>query len=586
MRFRFAALTGTLVSIAGIPATLVAQTAPPPIPTREEIDRTPVAPVAKEPGQRVSDESNIERAPCPLDSASFKDITIKLDKVDFGDLQGINPELLRPAYQRYIGQTIPIASVCAIRDQAATILRNKGYIAAVQVPPQKIEGGIVKFDVLLAKLVNFQVRGDVGKSSALITRYLNAIKDQPIFNVLEAERYLLLARDIPGYDVRLTLRPAGSAPGEVIGDVQVTYVPVEVNANFQNYGSKAVGRIGGITQVQLNGLIGAGDRTTIGFYANADFKEQLVGQLAEEVRVGRNGLTFAAALTYAVTKPTLSTASTLTSKTLIGNLSALYPVLRKQTANVNVSFGLDGINQRTRSAGALIANDQLHILYGRAEFDAIDPGSVSGSSQYSFSEPRWRVTGTLEVRQGVGALGASLTCGTTRRCPSRAEGDATAFVTRVSGYAEFRPLRILAFSLAPRAQYSKKPLLSFEEFSTGNYTVGRGYDPGTLTGDSGVGASAEIKVGSLVPKTPKSVTLQGYAFGDAAAVWNRDSDLRAFNPQKLYSAGAGVRIGYGQRGNLDIGAAVPLKRAGLQDRRENVRILANLTLRLIPWNRR
>jgi hemolysin activation/secretion protein len=146
-------------------------------------------------------------------------------------------------------------------------------------------------------------------------------------------------------------------------------------------------------------------------------------------------------------------------------------------------------------------------------------------------------------------------------------------------------MKNIAFSLAPRVQYAKKALLSFEEFSTGNYTVGRGYDPGILSGDRGVAAAGEIKVGSLVPKTSKSVALQGYVFGDAAVVWNRDSDLRALNPQKLYSAGGGVRVGYGQRINLDVGAAVPLKKAGLQTERGDVRILANLTVRLIPWKR-
>ena len=588
MNFRLAALTSTLVSVAGLPTALSAQTAPsspPPSPTREEIDRAPIAPIAKDSGQRVSDETKIERAPCALDSENFKGITVTLSKVDFGDLRGIDAEILRPSFARYMGQTIPIATVCIIRDEAATILRGKGYLAAVQIPPQKIDSGSVKFDVLLAKLVNFQVRGNIGKTGGLISGYLDAIKNQPIFNVIDAERYLLLARDIPGYDVRLTLRPAGTNPGEVIGDVQVSYTPVEVDVNVQNYGSKAVGRFGGISQVRLNGLLGLGDQTTLGFFSTADFKEQLVGQFGEEIRVGRQGLTLGGGLTYAVTKPTIGAGSGLTSKTLIGSLSARYPVLRSQANNVNFSGGLDIIDQRARVAGSLITNDKLRVIYGKFDADAIDSNSLTGSSGYSSAEPRWRVAGSFELRHGIGALGSSLSCGTLVRCPSRAEGDATAFVVRASGYGEIRPVKNLAFSLAPRVQYAKKALLSFEEFSTGNYTVGRGYDPGILSGDRGVAAAGEIKVGSLIAKTTKSVAVQGYVFGDAAVVWNRDTDLRSLNPQKLYSAGGGVRLGYGQRINFDLGAAVPLKRAGLQTKRGDVRILANLTIRLIPWKR-
>jgi hemolysin activation/secretion protein len=589
VNFRLAALASTLVSVAGLPTMLSAQTAPPsppPTPTREELDRAPIAPVPQDSGRRVSDETKIERAPCALDGENFKDITLNLSTVDFGDLRGINAGILLPSYSRYLGKTIPIATVCVIRDEAATILRSKGYLAAVQIPPQKIEGGSVKFDVLLAKLINFQVRGNVGKAGRLIAGYLESIKNQPVFNVVEAERYLLLARDIPGYDVRLTLRPAGTNPGEVIGDVQVSYTPVELDINLQNYGSKAVGRFGGISQLRLNGLLGKGDQTTVGFFATSDFKEQLVGQFGQEIRVGRQGLTLGGGLTYAVTKPAIGAGSALTSKTLIGALSARYPVLRRQASNINFSGGLDIIDQRARVAGSLITNDKLRVIYGKIDADALDSNSLSDTSGYSSAEPQWRVAGTLELRHGIGALGSSLDCGTLVRCPSRAEGDPTAFVFRASGFGEIRPLKNLAFSLAPRVQYAKKALLSFEEFSTGNYTIGRGYDPGTLSGDRGVAAAGEIKVGSLIPKTSKSIALQGYVFGDAAVVWNRDSDLRSLNPQKLYSAGGGVRVGYGQRISLDIGAAVPLKRAGLQTERGDVRILANLTVRLIPWKQR
>ena len=60
----------------------------------------------------------------------------------------------------------------------------------------------------------------------------------------------------------------------------------------------------------------------------------------------------------------------------------------------------------------------------------------------------------------------------------------------------------IAFSLSPRAQYSDDPLFAFEEFSGGNYTAGRGYDPGIITGDSGFGFQSEVRIGSVTPETP------------------------------------------------------------------------------------
>ena len=141
----------------------------------------------------------------------------------------LGPRLARRAAPRLCGvsrQGPADRGVCEIRDAAATILRRKGYLAAVQVPAQRIENGVVRFDVLMAKLVAVQVRGDAGRAERLIAGYLERLTGEEVFNEREAERYLLLARDLPGYDVRLTLRPAGTAPGEVIGEVTVVRTPV------------------------------------------------------------------------------------------------------------------------------------------------------------------------------------------------------------------------------------------------------------------------------------------------------------------------------------------------------------------------
>ena len=78
-----------------------------------------------------------------------------------------------------VGKTAPIAVVCEIRDAAATILRNKGYLAAVQVPPQTIEGGVVHFQVLMAKLVALHVRGDCGQRRKAVRRLSRAAQDRP-----------------------------------------------------------------------------------------------------------------------------------------------------------------------------------------------------------------------------------------------------------------------------------------------------------------------------------------------------------------------------------------------------------------------
>ena len=176
-----------------------------------------------------------------------------LRDVQFEGLQGLTSADLRPAYASYVGTEQPISVVCEVRDRAATILRDAGYIAAVQVPEQRIEDGVVRFTVLMAKLIQVRVRGDATGAESIIAGYLNQLTKQPVFNRFDAERYLLLASDIPGYSVRLTLRPAGTIAGEVVGDVAVQRTPVYVDSNIQNGGSTALGRWGGLVRGNVYG---------------------------------------------------------------------------------------------------------------------------------------------------------------------------------------------------------------------------------------------------------------------------------------------------------------------------------------------
>ncbi|GAA0473108.1 POTRA domain-containing protein [Parasphingorhabdus litoris] len=543
--------------------------------------------------QPLTVEGGIERSACPLASPEFADVKFTLQSVDFSGLGVVDASILRSAYTGYVDQEVSVAVVCEIRDRAATILRGAGYLAAVQVPPQTIEGGNVKFDVLLARMTSVQVRGDAGSSEKLLQQYIDRLTSEPVFNIDVAERYLLLARDIPGLDVRLSLRPVTSSadgrPGDVIGEFNVVRTPVYVDANIQNFGSKQVGRFGGLVRARFNGITGLGDETTVSAYSTADFSEQQVLQASHEFRVGGEGLRFGGNFTYAWTDPDLPNNFDIESETLVAGVYATYPFIRKQTRNLFGTIGFEYIDQKTEILGTRTNEDDLSIAYARLDFSEIEAGSISGRGGYSAFEPKWAMAGSLELRQGLGILGASEGCGPAFvRCigqtviPTRADGDPTAFVVRGEAKLDYRPTPLLAFTLKPRFQYSPDALFSYEEISGGNYTTGRGYDPGTIIGDSGYGLQTEVSYGSLIPESPNGTAWQPYVYFDAMAVWNKNFPG---DPQKIYSAGGGIRATIGRQASLDVMAVVPLKRGPFQTRRDSARALMTLTVQLAPWSR-
>lgn len=568
--------------LAAAPAA--AQAARVGLPTREEIDPSRRQAPPPRP-TRLMVEGEIERSPCALADPTYAAIKINLTSATFNNLGPVPVSEIEQAYRGYIGTEQPIAVVCEIRDAVATILRNKGYLAAVQVPAQKIEGGAVRFEVLYAKLTAVRVRGDAGRNEKQIARYLDHLATGKVFNRFEAERYLLLSRDIPGFDVRLSLKPAGTAVGDMIGEVSVRSTPFEVDFNVQNYAPVETGRFGGQLRAQAYGITGLGDRTMVSFYSTADFKEQQVLQLGHDFGIGGNGLRLAGHFTYAWTHPGLGpTIPDVFARSLYANIEASYPFVRTQALTMRGTAGFDFVNQNVEFAGRPLSEDRLRVGFLRFDADAVDMRGVGPGGTIG-----WRLAGTLELRQGMNILDASPNClAAPGNCagsvvpPSLVDGDPTATVLRFNGLAELRFTRDLTLAVQPRAQISSAPVFSFEAFAAGNYTIGRGYDPGVLSGDSGVGFSTELRYDRLGLYQKYDIGAQPYAFVDTEWVWNRGTPV-GLDPMQVTSVGAGARVGWSDKARLDLSVAVPLRDAG-PIHSGDVRVLMSLTVRLLPWS--
>ena len=578
-RLRRALTPAALFAACSLPSIAVAQVSPQTLPpTREEVTRPQDDHPLDRPLQ-LEVEGELERAPCALDSPEFKDVRFVLRGVAFDGLQGLAASDLAGSYAQVVGTDQPISVICDIRDRAAGVLRNAGYIAAVQVPEQRLSDGVVQLQVIMARLTEVRVRGNATGAERIIAGYLSRLTSQPLFNRNEAERYLLLASDLAGYTVRLTLRPAGTRPGEVLGDVTVQRTPVYADLNIQNGGTKDLGRWGGFLRTLIFGLTGNADRTTFGLYTTPDFEEQRTIQLGHDLSIGGEGLRAGANVTYALAKPSIDGGDELEARTLLATVQAEYPFVRRLDRTLRGAFGMDVVNQEVEFGSSMIARDRLRVGFMRLGLDTASVGRVGATS---LGEPRWRAGGVVELRKGLGIFGATdeclLDCGS-QIPPSRPAGDATAASVRAQAYGEFHPLPMLAFVVRGRAQYASKPLPGFEQFAAGNYTVGRGYDPGSLLGDRGWGAQAEVRVGRPVASSPAKVAAEGYAFFDHARVRNLGPEPIGAN--RLSSAGVGARVAF-DRFVFDTALAVPLSAIG--GRKPDPRLLVSLTTRLWPWS--
>jgi hemolysin activation/secretion protein len=556
-------------------------------PTREEIDPSR-RPQASQPS-RLFVDGDIERSPCALSDPAYADIKLTLAQAQFNNLGPVPAAALEQYWKPLVGRQLPVSVLCEIRDAVATDLRRRGYVAAVQVPAQRIEGGVVRFEVLYARLTAIRVRGDAGRNEGQIARYLNKLVTGEVFNRVEAERYLLLARDLPGMDVRLSLKPAGSGVGEMVGEVSVRRRPVEADLVISNLAPSQTGPFGGQARLQFHGLTGLGDHSFVSYYATSDFSEQHVLQAGHDFAIGGEGLRLGGRVTHAWTEPALGpTVPPVDARVLFANLELSYPIKRTQAATLFARSGLDFVNQRVNFNLQPLSMDRLRVAFFRLDGEWTDVrGRGPGGSS------AWRVAAGLEVRQGVDIFQASPDCTKNLRLcagagvvpPSLITGSPTATVVRFTAHAEARLSKALTLSVQPRAQWASMGLFGFERFALGNYTVGRGYDPGVLTGDDGAAATAELRHDPLVLSNAMKMSLQPYVFADAGWAWSRGLGPTLANPVSLVSAGGGARIGMWDRARLDLGAAVALKSAG-PVQAGDVRLLLTFTTRILPWRTR
>lgn len=375
------------------------------------------------------------------------------------------------------------------------------------------------------------MRGDAPPFREELAARAEQLKALRPLNQYEAERILLLTSDIPGVEVRLTLAPAGTTPGELIGELTVLYQPYRLLGNANNYGSRQLGRETAYARGEFYGLTGASDLTYIAASTTVDFDEQQVVQAGHRFGTGEGGLTFGGDLAYAWSRPDLSDFDPsgvldLRSRSLIGRLEAMMPMVRSRRTSVNVRGGLEILEQRTRSGFGLLSRDKLRVAFLRAETGFNEP-LFSGDSAYS-------LRGALELRKGLDILGASERFSLRS---SRFEGDPTALVVQgeLGGVAALSP--IFSLALDAEGQWSDNPLLNFEEYSVGNYTIGRGYDPGAVTADRAIAVRPEVRARVLQSRRGR---VDLFGFYDNVWLWNLDRQSSE-DGRRIASWGGGVR---------------------------------------------
>lgn len=505
--------------------------------------------------------------PCPLADSP---VEVNLASVTFRGNTALKAEEFAPTYKEFIGKPQKVAVICQIRDRAAQELFDRGILARVEIPEQRITGGALILEVIEAHVVNVRVRGDIGPAQAAVERYVEKLRGMKPFDMRKAQRYLLLASDIPGVRVRAAIKPSVSAErGAVDIDVTVSRTPFTAVGNAQNLGSQTVGRWGGLIKADARSFTPFGEDTSLVAFHTLDSDEQWVVQLLEAARIGGDGLIARGSLVYGESRPGGALEPlALQSTSFVGNLELAYPLIRRRRLNLNLAGGFDVVNQQTdegegQAGGGTLTQDRARIFYLRADGD---------TRAYAFNR-NFAIDGSVTLRQGVAGLGATQEGS---NLATRQYAVPSALLVRAAGDIAAPVWGPLSASLRVQTQYADKPLTPYEQMSLGDLSVGRGYDPAVLLGDSGAAAAFDLRYAAF-QLNPK-VLASPYVFYDEGFVHNNESTLSGLTPSRtLRSFGAGVVFRLVNRANLDVTYAYPIDSVTVGGSRPTPRVLVNLT---------
>lgn len=480
-----------------------------------------------------------------------ENIRFVLRSINFDGMDSLSAAQVERVYAGKLGTEITLAELYGIANAVTAEYRNNGYILTrVVIPPQTIDDGNVRFQVVEGYINNIVIQGPEEEAGALelIRQYASNISTGGALNIAQLERELLIINDLPGISARSILSPS-SVPGAADILIIVERDPWDALASVDNYGSRYLGPLqltGGFT---ANSWFGTNEAITAqAAFAPDNGLELAYGALSYEAPIGSMGTKLRLFASKTRTEPGFDlTQFDVKGQSDLYSLQATHPFIRSRNTNLVGRAIFDWRDVESKNNIELTRKDRIRALRIGGRYDFLD--TLFGVAVNAID---------IEVSQGLNILGASQEG---RANLTRAQGDPQ--FTKIQ--AEYQRLQRINddfnLLLVGRGQLSADALLSSEEFSIGGINLGRGYDPSEITGDDGIAGKAEIQWNNpYTIDAPYIDSYQLYGFFDIGTVWDQDPTTAAQKRDSISSTGTGVRVNFTGDTQADLAIAFPLTR--------------------------
>ncbi|CAN7297421.1 BamA/TamA family outer membrane protein [Bosea sp. LjRoot9] len=512
----------------GLPSLALAQIAPRTIETeaerqRLEIERQTTPPRQSGPGVV---------APPPLPKLSFPSggTTIVLKRIDFDKSAFLSEAELDALRARYLGRKVDLAEIGKLVQEVNDLYSEKGQVTASAIlPPQKLDGGVLKVGLIEGRVGKVSVTGTVQTWPWYLQSQISTVP-QSVVDTPTLNREVSIFNRLNEVQLRAQLR-AGGEFGLTDIELAATEPPRNLaQISYDNQAVKSTGRYQGVLFLKHHGLLGLDDRLV--FYGSRS-RGSILGSGSYSIPVSP----FGTRLSISYTRSAFHIVT--------GAIKELRPEGISESRALNLSqpiFATDAVLlQAVASIGSGISSSkQIDITTAHSSNTKASGGLSLTVSLPGFMHTTSPTLSRVDFEDKIGQAKRNLTLWTGN----------TSTILRLNDdiYA----------SLIGAWQYTNdKQLPGDQIFQIGGPTTVRGYPIGAAFGDSGFYGQAELHY--VLPEPLK--TLDAFVFLDHGITYGTvPTSMRAT------SVGAGLAWRPTDWATLEGGIARPLERVSVAQR--------------------
>ena len=431
-----------------------------------------------------------------------------------------------------VGQEVSLADIYQVAAEITKRYADAGYpLSLAYIPAQEINVGAVRIVVVEGYIAEIALTGTPGPAEEAIRALGEKLKSERPISSATLERYLLLANDLPGVNVRAVLENNTTTNGAIKLNLDSVHDGFTAVVGLNNRGSSAIGRMRSVISASALGNLTGRESLSVSYVQTVDTKELSYFSLdgayvlnAEGSRVSLSGTTLRSS-------PGIALLEDLDFDSEGWSLRAgfSHPIKRSRVLNLSVEGGFELLNRSSSILDVDNTDDKLRILSVGGAADFVNPlGGVS------------RIGVTLN--QGLDTLSA--TDGDARR-KSRADGSSR-FVTVNADVSHIHPItEELGIYASVSGQLASRALLASSECGYGGSGFGRGFDNFEISGEDCLKGFFEVRH-KMPPLPVKNLRGQLYGFYDVGVVRNHGEKIVGENRQST-----GQSIGFGARVTLN-----------------------------------